>query len=122
MEPGTPASRAGAPATSTIATPSRKKPRANNAYLDTSMRLDEEKRTTERHKNENEKHLMEMWVMTRREIREIRKELKEEDNHEIRKELEGDVRVLKKRKGEYADILGLKEEEEGAVTNEQTDV
>ena len=113
-DPGTPASRAGAATTSTVATPSRKKPRSENAYLDTSMRLDIEKRS-------NEKHLMEMWTMTRHEIRDIRKELKEEDDEDVVKELEGDIRVLKKRKADYAELLGLKEEEE-VVANEQTDV
>ena len=54
---------------------------------------------------------MEMWALTRRELHELRKELKTEDDDEIIQELERDVRILKKRKAEYAELLGLAKDE-----------
>mmetsp|Transcript_4338 Transcript_4338/g.6812 ORF Transcript_4338/g.6812 Transcript_4338/m.6812 type:complete len:222 (+) Transcript_4338:30-695(+) len=93
MEQGSP-SRGG-----TVAYISKKKPRHENAYESVSMRLDAEKRI-------NEKHWMEMWACTRREMRVLRQELKEEDNVDAIEELEGDILVLKKRKSDYAEMLG----------------
>lgn len=76
-------------------------PNGENPYEDITMRMDTEKRN-------REKHLMEMWSMTRREIRELRKELKEEEqDKDVVRELEGDIRVLKKRKADYAEMLAF---------------
>mmetsp|Transcript_31727 Transcript_31727/g.76848 ORF Transcript_31727/g.76848 Transcript_31727/m.76848 type:complete len:272 (+) Transcript_31727:113-928(+) len=87
--------------------PARKKPRIShnggeNPYADiTTMRMDTEKRN-------REKHLLEMWSATRREIRELRKELKEDGpGEDVVRELEGDIRALKKKKADYAEMLGL---------------
>ena len=78
--------------------------------------------TTSIHNEErrkHEKHLMEMWSYTRREIHVLRQELKnhttneeddeEEDNEDQRQELENDIRRLVKRKAEYAAQLGFDE-------------
>ena len=79
--------------------------------------------TTSIHNEErrkHEKHLMEMWSFTRREIHVLRQELKnhttneeddeEEDNEDHqRQELENDIRRLMKRKAEYAAQLGFDE-------------
>ena len=78
--------------------------------------------TTSIHNEErrkHEKHLMEMWSFTRREIHVLRQELKnhttneeddeEEDNEDQRQELENDIRRLVKRKAEYAAQLGFDE-------------
>lgn len=93
---GTP-SRGG---TATIV-PSRKKPRLHeNPYFDAGMRLETEKRQAE-------KHLMEMWSLTRKEIRDLRKDLKEEEDENVIRELESDIRVLIKKKADYADMLGF---------------
>lgn len=71
-------------------------------------------------RRKHEKHLMEMWSYTRREIHVLRQELKnhttnddndeEEDNEDHqRQELENDIRRLMKRKAEYAAQLGFEE-------------
>mmetsp|Transcript_10264 Transcript_10264/g.18516 ORF Transcript_10264/g.18516 Transcript_10264/m.18516 type:complete len:221 (+) Transcript_10264:201-863(+) len=80
--------------------PVKKKPRHENAYADISMRMDAEKRM-------NEKHWMEMWAFARKELREVRQDLKEEEDGDAIRDLEGDVRVLKKRKADYAELLGF---------------
>lgn len=72
-------------------------------------------------RRKHEKHLMEMWSYTRKEIHALRQELKnhttnddaeddeEEDNEDQRQELENDIRRLTKRKAEYAAQLGFDE-------------
>lgn len=84
----------------TSTSPVKKKPRHENAYESVSMRMDAEKRI-------NEKHWMEMWAFARKELREVRQELKEEEDGDAIRDLEGDVRVLKKRKADYAEMLGF---------------
>ena len=82
--------------------PVRKKTKL--VYSELSMRMDEDKRS-------QEKHLMEMWSLTRKEIRELRNELKDEEDADVVREVEGDIRVLKKRKADYAEMLGFPPEE-----------
>ncbi|KAL7527290.1 hypothetical protein ACHAXR_002865 [Thalassiosira sp. AJA248-18] len=77
----------------TATIPARKKTKQEHACSDTSVR--------------NERHLADMWSLTRREIREIRQELKTEEDEDVIKELEKDVRILKKRKADYAERLGF---------------
>eukprot|EP00581_Thalassiosira_minuscula_P019722 CAMPEP_0183726458 /NCGR_PEP_ID=MMETSP0737-20130205/23243_1 /TAXON_ID=385413 /ORGANISM="Thalassiosira miniscula, Strain CCMP1093" /LENGTH=281 /DNA_ID=CAMNT_0025957799 /DNA_START=128 /DNA_END=973 /DNA_ORIENTATION=+ len=95
---------------SSSSSPPRKKARGvASFYEERTMRLDAEKRL-------QEKHWMEMWTLSRRELRTLRAELKEEDDEEARRELEGDIAVIKKRKAEYAAMLGHKEEDGAVVT------
>lgn len=101
--------------------PAKKKPRHhfnsdNASYSDLAMRMDASKRA-------DEKHLMEMWTLTRCELRNLRKELKDEELDEcVMKELEGDVRALKQRKAEFAELLGFpKDEEEKLVETPVTE-
>lgn len=61
-------------------------------------------------KQTKEKHLMEMWSMTRREISELRKDLKNEEDVDAIADMEQDLRQLRKRKAEYANQLGMNEE------------
>jgi hypothetical protein len=86
-----------------------KKPRLENACVEISERRDAENRT-------NEKHLMEMWSLTRREIQQMRVELKDEKDEDIIRELERDVRVLQKRKADYAELLGFPKGDEDTNT------
>lgn len=69
-------------------------------------------------RRKHEKHLLEMWSYTRREIHALRQELKnsrtidDDDGGEDvdqQQELENDIRRLMKRKAEYAAQLGLEE-------------
>ncbi|KAL7540391.1 hypothetical protein ACHAXR_010071 [Thalassiosira sp. AJA248-18] len=93
---GTP-SRGG---TATVLVQDKKRPSQENTYTNIKLRMDAEKRSSE-------KHLMEMWSLTRKELGQIRQELKGEEDEEVIKELEDDVRVLKKRKADYAEMLGF---------------
>ncbi|KAL7544398.1 hypothetical protein ACHAWF_007781 [Thalassiosira exigua] len=85
--------------------PMKRMKRGENAYQAITQRMDTASRETE-------KHWMEMWSMARRELREIRKDLKAEDDPEVIKDLEADARVLTKRKADYAEKLGYEKEEE----------
>lgn len=83
--------------------PPKKKPRGGeNAYLDIMMSRDAEKRN-------NEKHWMEMWSLARREIRTLRQELRDEKDEGARRDLEGDLRVMEKKKADYAQLLGYED-------------
>ena len=55
---------------------------------------------------------MEMWSFTRKEISALRKEIKNEDDEAAIQDLEHDMRVLKKKKAEYAKVLGMEEGED----------
>ncbi|KAL7427629.1 hypothetical protein ACHAXH_003655 [Discostella pseudostelligera] len=70
----------------------------------------------------HEKHLMDMWSYTRREIDALRQQLKkkkkknnnnddddDDGDEESNKDIEQDIRMLRKRKAEYAAMLGLSE-------------
>ncbi|KAL3815753.1 hypothetical protein ACHAXA_004955 [Cyclostephanos tholiformis] len=87
----------------------RKKPRLENASAEIIERRDAEKRRIE-------KHLMEMWSLTRKEILQLRTELKNEVEDDIIRELESDLRVLQKRKANYAELLGFMKDEEDTTT------
>ncbi|KAL9189245.1 hypothetical protein ACHAXT_011735 [Thalassiosira profunda] len=80
------------------ALPARKKPRT--AYTQVSERLASNQRGAE-------EHFMKMWALTRDQIRGIRKDLKEEEDEELVRELEADLAVLVKKKAEYAEALGF---------------
>mmetsp|Transcript_17796 Transcript_17796/g.38506 ORF Transcript_17796/g.38506 Transcript_17796/m.38506 type:complete len:252 (-) Transcript_17796:169-924(-) len=88
----------------------RKRARHDNAYADITIRMEAEKRT-------NEKHWMEMWTITRRELRVLRQELKEEREENAIRDLEGDVRVMEKKKSDYAELLGFPREDGNADTS-----
>ena len=78
--------------------PARKKPRT--AYSEITARMDADKRSVE-------EHYMKMWALTRDQIRNTRKDLKEEEDEELVRELEGDLKTLVKKKAEYAEMLGF---------------
>ena len=84
-------------AVSTITVPTKKRPRHQENELE---------------KRDREKHLMEMWSFTRKEISALRKEIKNEDDEAAIQDLENDMRVLKKKKAEYAKVLGMEEGED----------
>ena len=85
---GTPSSKAA----TAITVPAKKRPRGN-----------------EFEKRDKEKHVMEMWSFTRREISALRKEIKNEEDEAAIRDLEHDMRLLKKKKAEYAKVLGMEE-------------
>ena len=80
-----------------ITVPAKKRPRHQENELE---------------KRDREKHLMEMWSFTRKEISALRKEIKNEDDEAAIQDLENDMRVLKKKKAEYAKVLGMEEGED----------
>jgi len=55
----------------------------------------------------HEKHWMEMWKAAKNELRQLREDLKVEMDEEVRAELMADIEGLKKRKGDWARLLGL---------------
>ncbi len=56
-----------------------------------------------------ERHWMEMWKDAKNELRQLRQDLKDEADEEVRAELMADIEGLKKRKGDWARLLGLNE-------------
>eukprot|EP00578_Thalassiosira_sp_NH16_P022692 CAMPEP_0181098876 /NCGR_PEP_ID=MMETSP1071-20121207/12362_1 /TAXON_ID=35127 /ORGANISM="Thalassiosira sp., Strain NH16" /LENGTH=267 /DNA_ID=CAMNT_0023181505 /DNA_START=40 /DNA_END=843 /DNA_ORIENTATION=- len=54
-----------------------------------------------------ERHWMEMWKDAKNELKQLRQDLKDEADEEVRAELFADVEGLKKRKGDWARLLGL---------------
>jgi len=62
----------------------------------------EERRTQER-------HWMEMWKDAKNELKQLRQDLKGEMDEEVRAELMADIAGIKKRKGDWARLLGLNE-------------
>lgn len=63
-----------------------------------------------------EAHWMAMWKDSRNELRQLREDLKSEDDEEVRAELLADIEGLKKRKGDWAKLLGLNEASTEEVT------
>ena len=55
-----------------------------------------------------EKHVSEMWSITRKKISDLRKELKSERDAGVIGKLEIDICLLMKRKAEYAEKMGMK--------------
>ncbi|KAL7544397.1 hypothetical protein ACHAWF_007780 [Thalassiosira exigua] len=54
-----------------------------------------------------EKHWMEMWKEAKNELRQLRQDLKQEDDPEVRAELMSDIEGLKRRKGDWGKLLGF---------------
>lgn len=54
-----------------------------------------------------ERHWMEMWKDAKNELKHLRQDLKVEADEEVRGELIADIDGLKKRKGDWAKLLGL---------------
>jgi hypothetical protein len=119
QQQGAAAAAAASATTNTFRTTPQRRQRQGRAVVPSSEA--EDAATTSIHNEErrkHEKHLMEMWSYTRREIHVLRQELKnhttndeneEEDNEDQRHELENDIRRLMKRKAEYAAQLGFDE-------------
>jgi hypothetical protein len=62
-----------------------------------------------------EKHWMEMWKECKSELKQLREDLKNEMDDGVRAEMEEDVRGLKKRKGDWAKLLGLNASDDVAI-------
>eukprot|EP00578_Thalassiosira_sp_NH16_P009954 CAMPEP_0181117036 /NCGR_PEP_ID=MMETSP1071-20121207/22276_1 /TAXON_ID=35127 /ORGANISM="Thalassiosira sp., Strain NH16" /LENGTH=245 /DNA_ID=CAMNT_0023201333 /DNA_START=79 /DNA_END=816 /DNA_ORIENTATION=+ len=62
-----------------------------------------------------ERHWMEMWKDAKNELKELRRDLKEEPDEEVRAELIADIDGLKRRKGDWAKLLGLHDSSTDAV-------
>lgn len=58
-----------------------------------------------------ERHWLDMWRDISHEISRLRKEMKQEDNDAIIKELEEDISGLKKKKAVYARLLGMNDDQ-----------
>ena len=56
-----------------------------------------------------EAHWMAMWKDSKNELKQMREDLKNEDDEEVRAEMMADIEGLKKRKGDWAKLLGLNE-------------
>ena len=56
-----------------------------------------------------ERHWMEMWKDAKNELKGLREDLKNEVDEDVRAELMSDIEGLKKRKGDWAKLLGLNE-------------
>mmetsp|Transcript_8616 Transcript_8616/g.14972 ORF Transcript_8616/g.14972 Transcript_8616/m.14972 type:complete len:299 (-) Transcript_8616:205-1101(-) len=56
-----------------------------------------------------ERHWMEMWKDAKNELKQLRTDLKEEVDEEVRAEIMADIEGLRKRKGDWARLLGLNE-------------
>ncbi|KAL7430891.1 hypothetical protein ACHAXH_006783 [Discostella pseudostelligera] len=68
-----------------------------------------------------ERHWMEMWKDAKNELKQLREDLKKETDEEVRKELLLDIEGWKKRKGDWAKLLGLNEGS-GSSTMEENGV
>lgn len=97
------ASSATKPSTPGASTPSKKRAKFNSLQEVTS-RMDSERRV-------KQKHDLEMWSSVRREIKELKKELENEVDDDDRKELERDIKNLKKMKAGLDEQLGFISEE-----------
>ena len=122
QQQGAAAAAAASATTTTIRTPPQRRQQQRQGRAVVPSSEAEDAAITSIHNEErrkHEKHLMEMWSYTRREIHVLRQELKnhttneeddeEEDNEDQRQELENDIRRLVKRKAEYAAQLGFDE-------------
>jgi len=54
-----------------------------------------------------ERHWMEMWKDAKNELKQLRQDLKDELDEEVRAELVEDINGLRRRKGDWAKLLGL---------------
>jgi hypothetical protein len=57
---------------------------------------------------QNEQHWMEMWLNAKTELMKLKEELKGETDEEVKDELKSDIDGLKKKKDEWAMLLGMK--------------
>lgn len=63
----------------------------------------------------HEKHWIQMWKSARNELKQLRSDLKVEMDEEVRVELMADVEGLKKRKADWAKLLGLDAPPDAAI-------
>lgn len=68
---------------------------------------EKEKPLTVCEKRVQERHWMEMWRDAKNELRQLRQDLKEEEDPEVRAELVADIDGLRKRKRDWGSLLGL---------------
>lgn len=120
------AAAAGTPSRGGAAEPPRKKQRAAKdgaaeaahdqdvqRALDVTTRQEIEQRA-------KEKHWLEMWSGVRREMRDVRAEIRAESDNPIAvRELEEDLRVLRMKKAEYSELLGFPREGEEEHAEEE---
>ena len=83
---------------------------AGMASLSISSMAKEDKVSTHTlfNKVENEHHWMFMWRDARIELKKLREELESETDEKVKKELMVDIEGLKKKKDEWAALLGMK--------------
>jgi|SaaInl74LU_5_DNA_1037368.scaffolds.fasta_scaffold26965_1 hypothetical protein len=88
------------------------------ASLSISLKANDANGTTQRQGNpnlmnadqaKNEQHWMSMWKDARAELKKLRLDLSEEADEEVKDELKSDIDGLKKKKDEWAMLLGIKE-------------
>ena len=97
------------PTTPAAALASSPKKRARiHSLQEVTSRMDSEKRI-------KQKHDLEMWSNVRKEIKELKKELENEVDEEDRKELERDIKNLKKMKASFDQQLGFSSESAEAM-------
>ena len=58
-------------------------------------------------KTTDEKHWMEMWKEAKNELKQLREDLRNEADEDVRVEMMADIEGLKKRKDDWAKLLGL---------------
>jgi hypothetical protein len=88
------------PGTPAALSPPRKKAKTTSSLQDITSRVDADKRV-------KQKHDLEMWSMVRREIKDLKAQLANEDDEEAVKELERDIQNLRKMKASFDDQLGF---------------
>ena len=88
------------------------------ASLSISSKANDANGTTQRQGNpnlmnadqaKNEQHWMSMWKDSRAELKKLRLDLSEEADEEVKDELKSDIDGLKKKKDEWAMLLGIRE-------------
>ena len=80
--------------------PPKKKAKTTSTFQDITSCMDTEKRI-------KQKHDLEMWSMVRREIKDLKAELANTEDEEAVKELERDIKSLKKLKASFDEHLGF---------------
>jgi gas vesicle protein len=83
----------------------------NNSNSSKKQKLAEMKEYTQSYVHQErrtmEKHWMDMWKDVSREISRLRREMKDETDVDVMEDLEADICALKKKKAEFARMLGM---------------
>ena len=72
--------------------------------------MDDNDTTTQSHGSYHQaSHWFDMWKDAKAELKKLREELKDETDEEVKAELKSDIDGLKRKKDEWAELLGMKE-------------